>query len=44
MIGLEFRAPDIVRDALDGRHPGGWCKAHELPSDVAERRALLATL
>jgi N-acetylglucosamine-6-phosphate deacetylase len=48
MIGLEFRAPDSVQDALDGRHPAGFisdrCKAHELPSDLAELRALLATL
>jgi DNA invertase Pin-like site-specific DNA recombinase len=48
MIGLAFLAPDIVRDVLDGRQPAGftsdWCKSHELPSDWAEQRVLLATL
>jgi YD repeat-containing protein len=48
MIGLAFMAPDIVRDTLDGRQPAGftsdWCRSHELPSDWAEQRALLATL
>lgn len=48
MIPLAFLAPDIVRDALDGKQPVGftsdWCKSHELPSDWSDQRALLATL
>jgi DNA invertase Pin-like site-specific DNA recombinase len=48
MIGLAFLAPDIVRDVLDGRQPLGftsdWCLRHDLPTDWAEQRQLLATL
>jgi site-specific DNA recombinase len=48
MIALAFLAPDIVRDVLDGKQPSGftsnWCKTHELPSDWADQRALLARL
>jgi hypothetical protein len=48
IIGLAFLAPDILRDVLGGEQPAGftsdWCKSHELPSDWAEQRALLATL
>jgi DNA invertase Pin-like site-specific DNA recombinase len=48
MVGLAFLAPDMVRQVLEGRQPPGftsdWCKAHELPSDWSDQRALLATL
>ncbi|MBF9035057.1 hypothetical protein HKCCE2091_12490 [Rhodobacterales bacterium HKCCE2091] len=48
MIVLAFLAPDILRDVLDGKQPVGftseWCKAHDLPSDWSEQRALLSTL
>jgi DNA invertase Pin-like site-specific DNA recombinase len=48
LVGLAFLAPDIVRDVLDGRQPIGftseWCLRHDLPSDWAEQRQLLATL
>jgi len=48
MIGLAFLAPDIVRDALDGKQPIGftsdWCKNHELPGDWDAQRRLLAAL
>jgi DNA invertase Pin-like site-specific DNA recombinase len=48
MVGLAFLAPDIVRHVLEGRQPSGftsdWCKAHELPSNWSDQRALLATL
>jgi len=48
MIDLAFLAPDIVREVLDAKQPVGftsdWCKSHDLPSDWAKQRALLATL
>jgi site-specific DNA recombinase len=48
MIDLAFLAPDIVRDALEGRQPLGftsdWCLRHSLPSNWAEQRKILATL
>ncbi len=48
VIGLAFLAPDIVRDVLDGKQPLGftseWCLRHDLPSDWAAQRQLLATL
>ncbi|KRS12717.1 resolvase [Roseovarius atlanticus] len=48
LVGLAFLAPDIVRDTLEGRQPLGftseWCLRHDLPSDWAEQRQLLATL
>ncbi len=48
VIGLAFLAPDIVRDVLDGKQSLGftseWCLRHDLPSDWAAQRQLLATL
>ena len=48
MIELAFLAPDLIRDALDGKQPLGftsdWCLRHKVPSDWSEQRALLATL
>lgn len=48
MIDLSFLAPDIVRDALEGKQPLGftsdWCLRHTLPSDWDEQRRILATL
>ena len=48
MIGLAFLAPDIVRDALEGKQPLGftsdWCLRHEIPSGWSEQRKLIAGL
>ena len=48
LAGLSFLAPDIIRDALEGRQPIGftseWCLRHDLPSDWTQQRQLLATL
>jgi len=48
MIGLAFLAPDIITDVINSKQPIGftsdWCLRHDLPSDWAEQRALLATL
>lgn len=48
MIDLAFLAPDIVRDALEGKQPLGftsdWCLRHEIPSVWCEQRKLIATL
>ena len=48
MVDLAFLAPDIVRDAQEGRQPLGftsdWCLRHTLPSDWNEQRRILATL
>lgn len=48
VVDLAFLAPDIVRDVMAGRQPVGftsdWALRHDLPSDWAEQRRLLATL
>lgn len=48
MIDLAFLAPDIVRDALEGKQPIGftsvWCLRHALPTDWDEQRQLLKNL
>lgn len=48
LIDLAFLAPDIIRDALDGKHPlrftSDWCVRHTLPADWQDQRALIATL
>ena len=46
MIDLAFLAPDLIRDALDGKQPLGftsdWCLRHNIPSAWSEQRALLS--
>lgn len=48
LVGLSFLAPDIIRDALEGRQPIGftseWCLRHDLPLDWTQQRQLLVTL
>ncbi|MFV2052277.1 recombinase family protein [Aliiroseovarius sp. YM-037] len=48
MIELAFLAPDIVRNALEGKQPLGftsdWCLRHEIPSDWSEQRQLIGAL
>ena len=48
LVDLAFLAPDIIRDALEGRQPIGftseWCLRHDLPSDWTAQRQRLATL
>ncbi|MEM1076480.1 MAG: hypothetical protein AAF665_14440 [Pseudomonadota bacterium] len=48
MIELAFLAPDLVRDALEGKQPlsitSDWCKLRTLPSDWQDQGALIATL
>ncbi len=48
MLDLAFLAPDIIRDALEGRQPVGftsdWCLRHELLIDWQAQRNLIATL
>ncbi len=48
MIGLTFLAPDIVTDVIDGKQPisftSDWYLRHDLPSDWADQRVLLAAL
>ncbi|MFT5868622.1 MAG: site-specific DNA recombinase [Paracoccaceae bacterium] len=48
MIDLAFLAPDIVRDALEGKQPirftSDWCLRHALPSDWDKQRQLLKNL
>lgn len=47
-MDLAFLAPDIVRDAIEGKQPVGltseWCKRHSLPIDWNARRQLIAPL